>query len=169
MSALNELGLAVRQRRLEMGISQAALARLSGLSRTTVNQLESGAVKDLSVTRAERLLGVVGLRLGVPDASARSTSASGGRSSPLALAARTASVSYARQVPVPELARALIDGTVSEGWEPHVRALLDEAPVSLLAAVVDELHLTRGVPRSVVWDRMRALAGQLACARELWA
>lgn len=169
MSTLDKLGLAVRQRRLEMGISQAALARLSGLSRTTVNQLESGAVKDLSVTRAERLLGVVGLRLGVPDASGRSASLPRVRSSPLALAARTAGVSYARQMPVPELARALVDGVVSERWQPHVRALLDEAPVSLLAAVVDELHLDRGVPRAVVWGRMRSLAAQLACARELWA
>lgn len=34
-----------------MGLSQEALAKLSGLSRSTVNQLENATVKDLSLSR----------------------------------------------------------------------------------------------------------------------
>ena len=41
MVTLVELGQATLQRRQDMGLTQAALARLSGLSRATVNQLEA--------------------------------------------------------------------------------------------------------------------------------
>lgn len=38
---LNELASAVKQRRLDMGLSQQRLAELSNLSRATINELET--------------------------------------------------------------------------------------------------------------------------------
>jgi DNA-binding XRE family transcriptional regulator len=48
MNPVVELGHAVNSRRADMGLTQAALAKLSGLSRATVNQVENGTVKDLT-------------------------------------------------------------------------------------------------------------------------
>ncbi|WP_244109959.1 MULTISPECIES: helix-turn-helix domain-containing protein [Burkholderia] len=39
---LNEIGQAVAKRRAELALTQARLAKLAGLSRLTVNQLETG-------------------------------------------------------------------------------------------------------------------------------
>ena len=65
MSTIHELGNALRARRTEMGLSQARVAALSGLSRQTVNQIETGAVPDLGLNKAERLASVLGLMLRV--------------------------------------------------------------------------------------------------------
>ena len=51
MLTLRESGAAVRVRRMDMGLTQTALARIGGLSRATINQLEAGAVKNLSVNK----------------------------------------------------------------------------------------------------------------------
>jgi hypothetical protein len=63
---------------------------------------------------------------------------------------------------------AFCTGTVDPGFLPHVHASLEEAPVSLLARVVEELHAQAGVPHSAVWHNMRQLARRLQCGRALW-
>jgi hypothetical protein len=46
--------------------------------------------------------------------------------------------------------------------------LLDDAPASLLAAVVETLHSEKGVPRVEVWSSIRRLAKQVKSRRDLW-
>ncbi len=60
---LYEIGQAVAKRRAELDLTQAQLAKLAGLSRLTVNQLETGKVKDLGVNKLIPLLGVLGIEL----------------------------------------------------------------------------------------------------------
>jgi transcriptional regulator with XRE-family HTH domain len=178
MTPLLELGHAVRARRSDMGLSQAALARLSGLSRATVNQLETGTIKDLSLTRAARLLGVLGLAVNIarphprlePGApsDAPGTLAGTARSTPIDVAARTASTSYREPLSGEQLRQALLTGNVDANRQPHLRALLDEAPLGLLASVVEQLHLREGVPRAEVWRRMGEIARRLQTSREIW-
>ena len=55
MPILNELSLLVRRQRAEMGLTQKQLAALSGLSRVTINQLETGRIANLSLVNAEQL------------------------------------------------------------------------------------------------------------------
>jgi len=112
MSAIHELGNALRARRKEMGLSQARVAALSGLSRQTVNQIESGAVPDLGLNKAERLASVLGLMLRIDTGSpSRVTRA---RMAPLARAAATASVSYKKRIAPATLKRILATGQMSE-------------------------------------------------------
>ena len=59
-------------------------------------------------------------------------------------------------------------GIAPEKIKPHIQVLLDEAPVSLLAKLVDELHVERGLERAFVWSQMRNLARQLQCYRPIW-
>lgn len=163
MSTLAELSTVVRTRRADMGLTQAALARLSGLSRATVNQLEAASLQDLSLVRVGRLLGVLGLSVMVaPQPTVGKTPA-------LELAARSASVSYRQPLTAGVLRAALLQGRVPAAFQPHVATLLDEATPALLAAVVEQLHVHEGVPRAEVWARMRELARGFKSVRGLWA
>ena len=172
MSPIFELSTAVRTRRSDMGLTQLTLAMLSGLSRATVNQLEKGTIKDLSLTRAARLLDVLGLTMAIaaprPRPASRDRDRDKAKSTALDLAARTASVSYQASISAAQLREALTSGALAPAYQPHVYALLDEAPVSLLASVAEQLHRDAGVERAHVWKQMRALAHRLKSSREIW-
>jgi transcriptional regulator with XRE-family HTH domain len=74
--------------------AQDTLAKLSGLSHATVNQVENGTINDLSLTRASKLLEVLGLFISVAAPRPRHLKNMDAKSSALDLAARTAGVSY---------------------------------------------------------------------------
>lgn len=162
MPLLRELGTAVRQRRQEMGLSQQQLADLVELSRATVNELETGRLKDLSSGRIERVANELGFAVGL--VGTRRPRDHGA----VDAAARIASVPYANQLPGSELADSLREGVVPPGYIPHLRTLLQEAPVAVLADVADELQRMHGIPRADTWKRMRTLAAVLKCPRRLW-
>jgi transcriptional regulator with XRE-family HTH domain len=159
-----ELSAAVKIRRGDMGLTQSRLAALSGLSRATVNQVETGAIKDLSLSRAARLLRALGLAVTVTAPRTQARGPALARDSALVLAARTAGVSYRGSMSAGALEEVLRTGLVPHDILPHVRALLDEASPALLAAVVEQLHLEDGVERAQVWRTMRTLAHQLKCS-----
>jgi transcriptional regulator with XRE-family HTH domain len=162
MPLLRELGTAVRQRRQEMGLTQQQLANLVELSRATVNELETGKLKDLSSNRIERIANELGFAVGVVG-----TRHAKGKSA-LDAAARVASVPYTTELPAPILLESVRDGVVPPGYIPHLRALLQEAPIAILADIADELRQRHNVPKADTWRRMRMLAGALKCNRRLW-
>lgn len=166
MNALLELGQAVQARRTQMGLTQGALATLAGLSRQTVSQLENGTIKDLSLQRAERLAGVLGLSLQVaqPHGARRGAAP---RLTPLGRAARTASVSYRTPIAPARLRKVLVKGEAAPADVPYLHALLDEAPTSLLASVAEQLQDDAG-SSTVVWSNFRKLAHQVKSRRDLW-
>jgi transcriptional regulator with XRE-family HTH domain len=163
MPLLPELASAVRRRRQEFGWTQQQLAAAVQLSRATINELESGRLKDLSANRVERLANELGFAVGL----VRTRRPKG--SSALETAARTASVSYASQLPPAVLFEALSEGTLPPNYVPHLRMLLQEAPVALLADVVDDLQESHGIDKAETWKRMRGLAAVLKCQRTLWS
>jgi transcriptional regulator with XRE-family HTH domain len=162
MPLLREVGTAVHLRRQEIGLSQQQLADLVELSRATVNALESGKLKNLSSSRIERVANELGFSVGlVGSRRARGQSE-------MASAARVASVSYAAEMPIQVLQDSLLRGTVPPGYIPHLRALLQEAPVALLADLAEELEQSQGTSKRQTWQRMRTLASVLNCERRLW-
>ena len=167
MSALTELSSAVQQRRSDMGLSQTRLAKLSGLSRATVNELEKGKINDLSIRRTAQLLGVLGLSLNISAPRPKSRK-SEGKSPALDLAARLASVSYRESISAHELQQGLLTGEYPDKFTPHVRTFLDEASVTMLAGVVEQLHQENGVDRVEAWQRMREMARVLKTIRAIW-
>ncbi len=58
---LIDIGRVVGARRAELGLTQAQLAHLSGLSRQTLVGLENGTLSDLGVNRVGQVLAVLGL------------------------------------------------------------------------------------------------------------
>ena len=169
MFAAFELSQAVKTRRSDMGLTQTALSELSGLSRATVNQVENGTLRDLSLTRTARLLAVLGLTLSVtPGRPKKSRSGLLPKTPPLTLAARTASVSYRNSLTPDVLEHALLSGEVPGAFVPHMNALLEDASVSLLASVVEQLHDKTGVQRSHLWSTMRSTARGFGSRRAIW-
>ena len=81
-----------------------------------------------------------------------------------AAATATASVSYGQAMTAKQLEVALLTGEAPPRIRPHLQVMLDEAPVSLLAKVVDEIHAEKSIPRAQVWN----LARELQCYRLLW-
>lgn len=162
MPLLQELGTLARKRRLDIGLSQDALARLAGLSRATVSGLENGTLNNLASTRLEALANALGLTVGVlrrpPPAPGQA----------LADAAQVASVPYKTALPPRVLQDALIQGTAPPGFIPHLRGLLEEAPTAMLVDMAEELEREQGVEVRATWDRMRRLARVLGCKRALW-
>jgi transcriptional regulator with XRE-family HTH domain len=152
-----------------MGLTQEALARISGLSRSTINAVEAQSIGNLSIAKAEGLLESLGLSMTVSAPSPHPPASKPPRArTALQRAAATASVSYKLAMNARQLATVLTSGKAPNHLRPHVRALLDEAPMSLLAKVVQELSEKNGVPPSEVWATMRALARELDCYRAFW-
>ncbi len=145
-----------------MGLSQQQLADLVELSRATVNELEGGKLKDLSSNRIERVANEMGFGVGLVG-----TQRPKGKRT-LEAAARIASVPYKAELPASVLFDSISQGSVPPGYIPHLRTLLQEAPVATLADIADELERSHKVPKSDTWKRMRTLAGVLKCQRRLW-
>jgi transcriptional regulator with XRE-family HTH domain len=149
-----------------MGLSQARVATLSGLSRQTVNQIETGAAPNLGLNKAERLASVLGLTLRVDAGGPRRVMRA--RMAPLVRAAATASVSYKDRIAPRTLKRILVTGEVPDKYIPHVSSLLDDAPVSLLSAVAGQLHEEADLSREIVWKNYRRLGRQVKSRRPIW-
>ena len=111
-----------------LGLSQARLATMSGLSRATINQLETGSLVDLGAAKLIVLLDPVGINL---HAGTRE-----GHNHALESISQNASVSYTTLLDPIVLAAALVDGELPRGITPHVATLLNEAPLSLIVAAV---------------------------------
>lgn len=167
MHARQELSQAVRTRRKEIGLTQKALAALAGLSRSTIVEIEKGTIKDLSLSRTAALLEVLGLGLHITPAHPRLEQLAQ-PARPLDSAARTASVSYKAALPPSLLGEAVRTGIVPGGYAPHIGTLLEEAPLSMLAKAVEQVHAESAVPRARLWANMRQMAIELKVLREIW-
>ena len=160
---LIDIGHAVRERRGELGLSQAQLAHLSGLSRQTLVGLENGTLSDLGVNRVGQVMAVLGL-----DSPKLSTLARRKKRG-LWMAAKTASVSYARELPPKALEQALASGDASPSFAPHLTHLFDEAPVPIVVMAVEEAASRAHLPPRQVWRNVARLAQSLSVHRRaLW-
>lgn len=157
---LPEIGQRIRDRREELGLSQDRLAKLGGLSRVTINQLETGSIGDLGVSKLLNLLDLLGLTL---DAHARPT-----QGHALRMASRTASVSYKRELSSRELSHALADGALPIGITPHVATLLDEAPLQIIVSAVEEAAQQEHVAPKAIWRHVIKWAHDLQSPRKVW-
>lgn len=164
----HELSAAVKARRSDIGLTQTTLAKLAGLSRATVNQIENGSFKDLSLHRAARLLDTLGLSLTVSPAHPRQRRPDTRPTPALDLAARSASVSYRRVMRGSQLKAILLTGDMPTSLQPHMNVLLEESSVWMLASIVEQVHLEENVPRADLWASLRSMAGRLGCVRDLW-
>jgi hypothetical protein len=134
---------------------------MAGLSRVTINQLENGALVDLGAAKLIALLDLVGVNL---NAGARK-----GQQHALQSVSQTASVSYNTGLDPEVLAAALVDGELPARFTPHVSTLLDEAPLSLIVAAVEEVAAQSHLSPKLLWKHLIAWAHTLQSTRAGWA
>ena len=129
---LQELGFEIRKKRLALGLTQAQLADAAGVSRTTLNQFESGIFPDLGVRKVLSLLDQLGMTLAVQPVRK-------GRPEFIQMACTTANVSFRTTLTEDELIHALLTGKVPARKKAHLRTLLDDAPIALLNGLAKEV------------------------------
>lgn len=158
------LGKEVQARRATLGLTQDRLAKLADVSRQTVQRFEAGTIKDLSFKRVSNLLKVLGLGFDAPSLKARA------RKDGLWMAAKTSSVSYRGELSSDMLERSLAMGRAPPGFEPHIRHLLNEAPVEVVVMAIEEAAQREAVPPAAIWSQVAKLAKDLGSIRQgLWA
>lgn len=159
---LIEIGRQVRDRRLRVGLSQARLAKFAGLSRATINQLETGVLVDLGAAKLLNLCKLLELRLEISERGRA-------RADALDTAARTASVSYRRAMDGDALADALASDELPPAWLPHIATWLDEAPLSLIVSSVESAAARGGVDPRRCWNRIERWTRELGSPRHAWS
>ncbi|MFM0265479.1 helix-turn-helix domain-containing protein [Paraburkholderia sediminicola] len=156
---LYEIGQAVAKRRAELDLTQAQLAKLAGLSRFTVNQLETGNVKDLGINKLIPLLSVLGIEL---TAKARPEQKG------LFKASVSANVSYKGHLTETLLANALATGKIPPGYESQVSVILDEVPVPVVVKAVEEAAKSSGTQARKIWKNLATWSKDLHLYRRVW-
>lgn len=158
-----EVGKAVSARRLAVGLTQQRLAKLAGLSRQTVHQLEAGTIRDLSFKRTVNLLRIVGLNFGPISVNARE------KKRGLWMAAKNASVSYRGELTSDQLQQALATGQVPANHKSYLLHFLDETPLPIVVMAVEETAHLEGIAPTHIWACIAQLASQLGSTRsDLW-
>jgi transcriptional regulator with XRE-family HTH domain len=130
---LEQIGYEIKRFRLARGLTQAQLAAAAHLSRTTLNQLENGLVKDLGIRKVQAILEQLGLMLATQSPP---------KPQPpdfLSLASTTASVSFKTALTDHELLRALLTGRVPANRRPHFRVLFEEAKPAVMQGVMKQV------------------------------
>jgi transcriptional regulator with XRE-family HTH domain len=158
---LREIGQKVKQRRIALGLSQDGLAKLCGLSRSTIHHLEAGSLKDLGATKLFSLLSLVGLNV--------TTHEFENRRDALEMASRTASVSYKSNLKSADLSSLLAYGVLSEKIYPHIATFLDEAPLELIVSAVEEAAILNQVRPKVIWKNIYTFASEMHSPRPAWS
>lgn len=158
---LADIGQLVHARRIALGLSQARLATMSGLSRATINQLETGSLVDLGAAKLIALLDLLRINL---DAGVRK-----GSKNALQSVSRSASVSYKTMLDPADLAAAMVNGALPERITPHIATMLDEAPLSLILAAVEEVASSSSKPPKLLWKHLLHWAHDLQSPRAVWS
>jgi transcriptional regulator with XRE-family HTH domain len=158
---LREIGLKVGQRRVDLGLSQDRLAKLCGLSRSTIHHLEKGTLRDLGAAKLFSLLSLLGLDVITQEHRKKHHG--------LDMASKTASVSYKTLLKSSDLSRSLASGTLPRSIYPHVATLIDEAPLEIIVSAVEEAASVNQVAPKAIWKNIHRWAHEMQSPRLVWA
>lgn len=158
---LQQLGTIVRERRVELGLSQTQIAAMSELSRTTVNLLENGSINDIGFAKIANLLSVLGIELQTSNGGQKKCNS-------LLMASRSSSVSYLESISPKELRNALTTGVVPHNKIPHIATLVDELPVALIVSAVEEAANDSDVAPKKIWGHINRWAMDFQSPRSIW-
>ena len=156
---IQELGSEIRRARKARGLTQAQLANVTGLSRETLNLLESGLVRDLGIRKVLAVIDHLGLSVTLQQGVRPR------RPDYVRMACTSANVSVKTALTEDELIHALVTGKVPAKRAPHLRTLLEEAPAALLQGLAGE---AAGWTKPGKLERnLRKLASELGVSRSV--
>ena len=129
---LTQLGVAIRRARKARGLTQATLSNRAAITRETLSQLESGAVKDLGIVKILRILRILDLELRLMDEP---------RSAPdyVRFSAVAGSTGFREPLSEEEILHALLTGKAPLRKKPHLRRLLEDSPPQLIQNLISQV------------------------------
>ena len=156
------MGSVIRAHRKASGISQKDLAKAAGVSRATLNYLESGR-EDMEVGASKllSLLAVLGIPLGLPVEVDRSADQA-------TVAHALASLGEGQVLAETELMEALASGRIPPKAEAGLAAFLEQAPEGAGPAAVRIAAVRSGNPPKEIARNGRALAKALHLPSPAW-
>lgn len=155
---VSDVGVAVRAYRKASGLSQQELADLAGMSRATLNYLESGRDIEIGAGRLLALLDLLAVPVAVPSGVDRSAD---DRQVDQALRAGGAKIKSTRRA----LEESLATGTVPHGSVELVRTGLSALGLADRTALVRQVSAVSGQPAKSVWRNVNAIADQVGAQR----
>lgn len=160
---VSDAGLAVRAHRKASGISQKDLASIVGLSRATLNYLESGRDIEIGAGRLFEVLEVLGIELllGIePDPQADAAYLDG--------VLKAQAVKGVKKLPRALLVEAFTTGRLPVGFEVQAEKFVDLAPDQAILAAVRVTSAANALPAKDAWKKGRALARACGSERLIW-
>jgi transcriptional regulator with XRE-family HTH domain len=155
-----ELGAYIRRARRAQALTQASVARATGVSRLTLNQLENGVFPDLGIKKVNTILESLGLELHVQPISQKQKTQDF-----LSMASSSVSVSLKEALHADELEHALLTGKVPANKAAHLITLLEEAPLWMLEGLVEQVSACAKPGK--VQKNVRKLAQTLGVSQEI--
>lgn len=160
---VSDLGAAVRTFRKASGISQKDLAAMVGMSRATLNYLESGREIEIGAGRLLEVLEVLGVALAVDQAVN-----SGSDAKVVDQMLKAQAGKGAKRMPRPVLVEALATGRIPVGFEDQTAVFIEQSTDAQVLAAVRTAAAENGLPPKEVWKKCRALAKASGSKRTLW-
>ncbi len=155
------IGNVIRTYRKASGISQKDLAALVGISRATLNYLESGRDIEVGASKLLALLDLLGIPFSVPGGIDREHD-----DEVLERAARAAAGKG--RLPRKQVVEGFATGRVPAGAEGPMAALLEGTPEPEVMAIVRAVSAGSGQSPKAVWRNGRSLAKAVGCDRPVW-
>jgi transcriptional regulator with XRE-family HTH domain len=161
-----EVGGVVRSYRKASGLSQKVLATRVGMSRATLNVLESGRAIEIGAGKLLALFDVLGIPFGVPTEIDRAGDDATIDRMLAGLADEDAK--RAKRLPRRLLIEAFASGRVPIDYDRQLAAVLEDADEPAVLAVIRSASATAGLSAKDVWKNGRNLAKSVGCTRALW-
>lgn len=159
---VSALGAVIRTHRRASGLSQKDLAKAAGVSRATLNYLESGREDmEIGASKLLALLDVLGIPVGV--AAEVSRDADQAR-----VEQAISSLGKGRKLPEGDLMEALASGRIPPKAEAGLTAFLEAAPEGAGPAAVRLAAARSGKPPKEITRNGRALAKAIHVVAPVW-
>lgn len=155
-------GSAIKRRRVEIGLTQAALARLTETTPLCVYNLENGRIDDSALVT--EYLDALGIRQGLSDQPAESQAAE----TAIERVCRLLNRDTVTVIHPADLKSALITGSVTPNHVESLKSLLDDWPLTLIADVIDSLEKSDQIEPAAIWSTANELADKLECKQAIW-
>ena len=157
------VGNVVRSYRKSSGVSQKDLAQMVGISRATLNYLESGRDIEIGAGKLLALLAVLGIPFAIPgDVDPAADSAVVDRT------AKAITGKGRKKLHGKVVVEALSSGRVPIGFEWQMTQYLETVPEPIALASVRAASASSGLAAQVIWRNGRTLAKAVNCTREVW-
>ncbi len=157
------VGSVVRSYRKASGISQKDLAGMVGISRATLNYLESGRDIEIGAAKLLALLDVLSIPFAMPSEVDRS-----GDDDTIDRLLKGISGKGGKKMPHKVLVEAMTTGRVPIGYESQVEQVLETAPEPSILALVRATAAASGLSPQAVWKNGRNLAKAVGSSRKGW-